>query len=94
MPIRTYLDGHNFDGETIRQMGIAFEMALASLGSTPGCDDPIRTALAQSIIVLAQVGERDPERLCEGALQAVTPAVGIARPSSGTTIAGTAARVL
>ena len=74
MPIRTYLDGHNFDGETIRQMGIAFEMALASLGSTPGCDDPIRTALAQGIIVLAQVGERDPERLCEGALQAVTPA--------------------
>jgi hypothetical protein len=54
-------------------MGIAFEMALASLGSTPGCDDPIRTTLAQGIIVLAQVGERDPERLCEGALQAVTP---------------------
>ena len=41
-------------------MGIAFEMALASLGSTPGCDDPIRTALAQRIIVLAQGGERDP----------------------------------
>ena len=82
MPIRTYLDGHNFDGETIRQMGIAFEMALASLGSTPGCDDPIRTTLAQGIIVLAQVGERDPERLCEGALQAVTPGRGIARPSS------------
>jgi hypothetical protein len=32
-------------------MGIAFEMALASLGSTPGCDDPIRKALAQGIIV-------------------------------------------
>jgi hypothetical protein len=69
MPIRAYLDGHTFDGETIRQMGIAFEMALASLGSTPGCDDPIRTSLAQGIIVLAQVDERDPERLCEGALQ-------------------------
>jgi hypothetical protein len=24
MPIRAYLDGHTFDGETIRQMGIAF----------------------------------------------------------------------
>ena len=75
MPIRAYLDDHTFDAETIRQMGIAFEMALASLGSTPGCDDPIRTALAQEIIVLAQVGERDPERLCEGALQAVSLAV-------------------
>ena len=50
MSIRAYLDGHNFDGETIRQMGIAVAMALASLGSTPGCDDPIRTALAQGII--------------------------------------------
>ena len=75
MSIRDYLDRTQFDGETIRQMGIAFEMALASLGTTPGCDDPIRTALAQRIIVLAQAGERDPERLCEGALQAVSPAV-------------------
>ena len=74
MSIRAYLDGHNFDGETIRQMGIAVAMALASLGSTPGCDDPIRTALAQGIIVLAQAGERDPERLCEGALQVGSPA--------------------
>ena len=50
MPIRTYLDGHKFDAETIRQMGIAFEMALPALSFTPGCDDPIRRALAESII--------------------------------------------
>ena len=75
MSIRDYLDRTQFDGETIRQMGIAFEIALASLGATPGCDDPIRTALAQRIIVLAQAGERDPERLCEGALQVGSPAV-------------------
>jgi hypothetical protein len=56
-------------------MGIAFEMALASLGFTPGWDDPIRRTLAQGIIGMAQVGERDPERLYEGALQAVSPAV-------------------
>ena len=71
MPIRPYLDGYKFDGETTRQVGIAFEMALASLGATPGCDDPIRAALAQRIIALAQAGERDPERLCDGALSAV-----------------------
>ena len=41
-------NGRQFDGETI-QMGIPFEMALASLGSTPGCDDPIRTALPEGI---------------------------------------------
>jgi hypothetical protein len=73
MSIRTYLDGHKFDDETTRQMGIAFEMALASLGATPGSDDPIRAALAQRIIAQAQAGERDPERLCEGALRAVSP---------------------
>jgi hypothetical protein len=72
MPIRAYLDRHKFDGETIRVMGIAFEAALASLGFTPGCDDPIRMALAKRIIAQAQVGERDPEHLCEGALQGVS----------------------
>jgi hypothetical protein len=75
MPIRAYLDGHKFDGETIRQMGIAFEMALVSLRVTPGRDDPIRSTLAQSIIELAQHGERDPDCLCERALQAISPAV-------------------
>jgi hypothetical protein len=74
MPIRPYLDGHKFDGETIRQMGIAFELALASLRDPPDFDDPIRAALAQCIIALAKAGERDPERLCEGALRAVSPA--------------------
>ena len=71
MPIRIYLAGHKFDGETIRLMGIAFETALGAYGATLGSDDPIRTALAQNIISKAQAGERDPERLCEAALKAV-----------------------
>jgi hypothetical protein len=73
MPIRAYLDGHKFDGEMIRQMGIAFEMALASLRPTPDWNDPIRAALAPCIIALAKEG-RDADRLCEGALRAVSPA--------------------
>ena len=80
MPIRPYLDGHRFDGETVRLMGIAFEMALASLGYTPGCDDPIRKALAGKIIALAKAGERDPERLCEGALNDLGPVVSVPNP--------------
>jgi hypothetical protein len=83
MPIGAYLDGHKFDGETIRQMGIAFEMALASLGATRGCNDPIRAALAQRIIALAKAGERDVERLCQGALQAVSPVDPSDRPVGG-----------
>jgi hypothetical protein len=74
MPIRPYLDGYKFDGETTRQVGIAFEMALASLGATLGCDDPISADFAQRIIALTKGGERDPERLCDGVLRAVSPA--------------------
>jgi hypothetical protein len=68
MPIRAFLDGHSFDGETVRLMGIAFEMALGSLRATPDHADPVREAVARKIIELAKAGERDPERLCEGAL--------------------------
>jgi hypothetical protein len=53
--------------------GIAFEIALASLGASRDHDDPIRSALARNIITLAQAGEHDPERLCDGALRAVRP---------------------
>ena len=71
MPIRVYLEGHKFDGETIRLMGIAFEAALGAYGATLGSDDPIRAALAHKIIAQAQAGEHDPERLCDAALKAV-----------------------
>ena len=46
MPIRAYLNGEGFDPETVRLMGLAFEMALASLRS--GCTDPLREALARN----------------------------------------------
>jgi hypothetical protein len=78
MPIGAYLDDGVFDPETIRLMGIAFEMALASLCSTPGYTDPVREAVARRIIELAKAGERDPERLCEGALKHFALGVGIA----------------
>ena len=73
MSIRAYLEGQKFDGETTRQMGIAFEMALVSLGATRCHDEPLRTALAHRIVALAEAGERDAERLCEGALSVITP---------------------
>ena len=60
MPIRAYLDGQKFDDETIRRMGIAFEIALASLGATRDRDDPIRAALARNIISLRQSASAIP----------------------------------
>jgi hypothetical protein len=63
------LDDHSaFDAETVRVMGLAFEMALASLRSTPDYADPIRGVVARKIIERAETGERDPERLCQQVL--------------------------
>ena len=57
---------------------------MASLGATPRCDDPIRTALAQRIVVLAQAGERDPERRARAPCRwAVLQSIGIARRPAG-----------
>jgi hypothetical protein len=57
MPIKAYLDGHKFDAETVRLLGIAFEMALATLRPTPDCADPLREVVARKIIELGQAGE-------------------------------------
>ena len=73
MPIRAYLEGFRFDPETVRLMGIAYEMALVALQRTGGNVNLTRDTLAQKIIELAKAGERDPERLCEAALQALRP---------------------
>ena len=64
MPITSYLDGHQFDPETKRIIGIAFEMTRAAL-RVSNQDD-----LAPEIIIIefARAGERDPERLCDQAL--------------------------
>ena len=64
MPIRAYLDGHRFDPETTRLMGIK---------RTDGIVNPTHDAVAKKIIELAKAGERDPEDLCDAALQALRP---------------------
>jgi hypothetical protein len=66
MPITPYLDGYEFDDEARRVMGVAFEMARVALRIDR--TDPISERLAKSIIALAKGGERDPDRLCDGAL--------------------------
>ena len=69
MPIRQYLDGERFDPETTRLLGIAFEFAIQALHNW-GVVDPPREAIARAIIGFAKAGERDPERLCDLALEA------------------------
>ena len=72
MPIRQYLGSSRFDPETTRLMGIAFETAYEAL-RRQGVDEPPREAIASAIIGLAQTGERDPDRLCDAAVEACGP---------------------
>ena len=79
MPIRAYLDGHIFPPGTIRLMGIAFEMAIQALHNRDVVDPP-REAIARAIIDFAKAGERDPERLCDLALESCAKSI-ISDPS-------------
>ena len=69
MPLRQYLDGEKFDPETTRLLGIAFEFAIQALHNW-GVVDPPRETIARAIIGYAKAGERDPERLCDLAVEA------------------------
>ena len=76
MPISAYLQGHRFDAETVRLLGIAFEMAIVALQQADGRTvSPTRDAVAHKIIEFAEAGARDPERLCDAALEAFLPAI-------------------
>jgi len=65
VPIRPFLDDQNFDPETTRLMGIAFETVRAAL-KRPG--DLTDEVIARKIIELAKAGERDVEVLSTAAL--------------------------
>ena len=69
MPIGTILkNDHSFGPEDIANLTAAFEAALARLALTDR-KDPLTTAVAKAVIQLAKDGERDPERLRDGALR-------------------------
>lgn len=69
MPITPYLDGIPFDAEARRVMGLAFEMACVVLKVKR--TDPIAATAAKRIVELAKDGERNPDRLCDDALDFV-----------------------
>jgi hypothetical protein len=66
--IRQFLDGQQFDPDTILVLGLAFEMARAS---TKVLNRPEITeaAIAMQIVALARSGERSPDELCDGRWQ-------------------------
>ena len=70
MPIRSFLNGEQFDDETVRAMGLAFETVCIALHIGNSGDD-VRQAIATKVIDLARNGERHPDVLCELALKGI-----------------------
>src|SRR5262249_26130861 len=68
MPIRPFLNREQFDQETIRILGVAFEQVCITL-RTGDRDDNVSQAIANKIIELAKTGERNPDLLDERALE-------------------------
>ena len=65
MPITPFLGEQQFDPETKRIMGVAFEIARAAIG----CPSDADAIIAKRIIELAKAGERNTELLSELALE-------------------------
>ena len=71
MPITPYLKGpYYFDLETRRALGVAFELVCITL-RTGDCDDHVKQAIANKLIALSKDGERNPDVLCDKALEAI-----------------------
>ena len=58
------------DPETVKTLCDAYEKACKSLHDT-GQPQIVNEIIAERIIALAKQGERDPDRLCAGALSAL-----------------------
>jgi CRP-like cAMP-binding protein len=68
MPIRPFLHRQNFDPETTRVLGVAFELVCIAL-RVGDCADDVKQAIANKVIALAKTGERNPDVLCERVLR-------------------------
>jgi len=68
MPIQPFLNSENFDLETTRVLGVAFELTCVGL-QVGDCADDVKQAIANKIISLAKTGERNPDELCEQVLK-------------------------
>ena len=66
MPITPYLGGFDVDPGTHRALGVALEMTRVSLGLADDFADGIIT---KRIVDRAKAGERNPDLLCQGALE-------------------------
>jgi hypothetical protein len=71
MPLHRLLNNHVFGPDEINVLAAAFEGALKTLRLTDR-SDPATEMVAKKIIDLAQQGVRDPERLRQMAVKALS----------------------
>jgi hypothetical protein len=71
MTIARFLHGQAFDPDEVKVLTTAFEDTLVALGLIDRTD-PATELVAKKIIELAKLGERDPVRLCQGAVKALS----------------------
>lgn len=70
MAIYRMLQGAAFDDRAVEALTSAYECALRELRLVDRTD-PVTEIVAAKIIELARIGERDPQRLCDLAVQAI-----------------------
>ena len=81
--LATLINNGSFDDTAPRAMGAAFDLACRSLPHL--CHGGVPEIIAKHIIEAVSVGERDPAKLSENALRAVSlnemlmPAIGTGR---------------
>jgi hypothetical protein len=71
MPLGRFLQGGTFGPDEIAVMTKAFEGALRALDLVDRTD-PAADMVAKKIIELVNQGERDPVRLCDRAVEALS----------------------
>ena len=70
MPIRPFFKDATFDPEHVKAMGKAFDSIIRGLRDR-GQSRVVREVIAERIVALAKTGERDPDKLCERAKDAL-----------------------
>jgi hypothetical protein len=71
VPLTPFLTEGVFDPPTIAAMTAAYEAACASLGLVDKTD-PFNEIVARKVIEIADMGERDPQRLSDLVLRALS----------------------
>jgi hypothetical protein len=70
MPIRPYLQDTTFDPEHVKAMEKAFDCVIRELHDS-GQSSVVQEVIAERIIAAAKTGERDPDKLCQLAMDAL-----------------------